>query len=108
MIRPALLVRLFSTALGILTLQAAAPWPAFAQYMYLDTNGDSVHTASDTINPSGATHVDVWLRTDANRDGSPATCVTPGKTLGLGSSYVFILQATGGTINWGAFTNRRS
>lgn len=46
--------------------------PAVAQYMYLDTNGDSLHTAADVIAPMGVTTVDVWLRTDTDRDGTAA------------------------------------
>ena len=40
---------------------------ATAQYMYLDTNGDGVHTAADVLQPNGTpTTVDVWLRTNVN------------------------------------------
>src|SRR4029077_6131121 len=54
-------------------------------------------------NPSGTTTLDVWLRTDAARDGSPATCST-GEALTI-NSYEFILKSTNGQMNWLAFTN---
>jgi len=108
MTRPVQFALGFAISLAILALRAAAPCPVMAQYMYLDTNGDSVHTDSDTIIPSGATLVDVWLRTNANRDGSPASCLAPGEPLDLQASFILVLQSTGGTVNWGTFTNRRS
>jgi hypothetical protein len=76
---------------------------AHAQYMYLDTNGDSLHTEADVIHPSGPTVVDVWLRTDANRDGTPAVCASAAIPLTI-FSYEFILQATGGTVSWSPCT----
>jgi hypothetical protein len=72
--------------------------------MYLDTNGDGVHTDADVIAPTGATTVDIWFRTDADRDGSPATCVSGAEPLDI-TSYEVILHATDGTITWGAFAN---
>jgi hypothetical protein len=46
--------------------------PARAQYMYLDSNGDGVHTATDLLQPNGvSTTVDLYLATNQNRDGSP-------------------------------------
>jgi hypothetical protein len=71
--------------------------------MYLDTNGDGVHTDADTIDPVGTTTVDVWLRTDADRDGTPRSCATPGRLLTV-SSLEFTLHATDGTIGWGDCT----
>jgi hypothetical protein len=45
-----------------------------AQYMYLDSNGDGIHTAADEVNPAGPTTIEIWLNTAVNRDGSPAVC----------------------------------
>jgi hypothetical protein len=82
----------------------AAVDTASAQYMYLDTNGDGIHTDADVIAPTGTTTVDVWIHTDANRDGSPVTCASAGDSLDI-MSYEFILHANDGTIAWGAFAN---
>lgn len=82
----------------------AAVDTASAQYMYLDTNGDGIHTDADVIAPTGATTVDVWIRTDADRDGTPAVCTSAGDSLDI-FSYEFILHAVDGTIAWGAFAN---
>lgn len=49
--------------------------PVFAQYMYLDSNGDGVNDLGDRLNANGLpTTVDVYLVTGHNRDGSPAAC----------------------------------
>ena len=77
--------------------------PASAQYIYLDANGDGVHTAADVLAPVGTTAFDLWLVTNANRDGGAATCTT-GEDLTI-NSYEFILRATNGIMAWGAFTN---
>lgn len=85
----------------------AALWgaahPASAQYLYLDTNGDGIHTDADVIAPAGTTTADVWIHTDENRDGTPVTCAAR-DSLDL-FSYEFILHAVDGTIAWGAFAN---
>ncbi|HET9952249.1 MAG TPA: putative Ig domain-containing protein [Candidatus Eisenbacteria bacterium] len=84
---------------------AAFAAPASAQYMYLDSNGDGVNTAADLLNANGVpTTVDVWLRTNVNADGSPATCVTGDGDLTI-NSYVTNMQATGGTVTYSGFTN---
>jgi hypothetical protein len=81
--------------------------PATAQYMYLDSNGDGIHTAADQVNPAGPTTIDVWLDTAANRDGSPTTCeVDPSLPLTI-NAYVVALRANNGTVSWGVFTNRQ-
>lgn len=84
----------------------AAP-SANAQYMYLDSNGDGVHSAADVITASGVTNFDIWLSTDTNRDGSPAVCPTADGPLGI-NSYVVALRAVGGTISWISTTNLQS
>ncbi len=73
--------------------------------MYLDANGDGVHTPADVLAPSGTTAMDLWLRTNENRDGSPASCDTQDGDLTI-SSYEVILHATNGAIAWGAVTVR--
>ena len=102
----------FSLA-GPLILIAAllSATPARAQYMYLDTNGDGVHTDADVVNPNGPTHVDVWLDTNHDRDGSLQTCnshtgapVEPSADSGLDIfSYDIFLVVTHGTVSWGEF-----
>src|SRR2546425_67192 len=50
------------------------PAPSRAQYIYLDTNGDGVHTDADVVNPSGPTHIARMadLREDGYVDDRPA------------------------------------
>lgn len=79
------------------------PCPALAQYMYLDSNGDGVHTAADVLSGVGATQADIWLRTDHNRDGSLSVCST-GDAFTI-NSYTVALQATSGTVAWSSLTN---
>ncbi|HET9951008.1 MAG TPA: FG-GAP-like repeat-containing protein, partial [Candidatus Eisenbacteria bacterium] len=75
-----------------------------AQSIYLDANGDGVHTAADVLAPSGATVVDVWLRTDQNRDGSAASCSSEDGPLSM-NGYEFVLHAANGTVGWGPVEN---
>lgn len=93
----------FGMALAAL-LMAAGAGTAQAQYLYLDADGDGVHTAADRLN-AGTTTMDLWIRTNLNRDGSPATCSSaPGTSLTI-NSYEFILKAAGGTVSWDSFDN---
>jgi hypothetical protein len=85
--------------LGLLVCIVAVP-PATAQYIYLDLNGDGLNTAADLLSGTLPVNVDVYLRTDMNRDGSQPTCAT-GQSLSIGS-FEFILRAVGGTVAWGA------
>lgn len=80
---------------------------ARAQYMYLDSNGDGVSTSLDRLSPNGVpTTVDVWLRTDTNRDGSAATC-NGDVTLPLNLHFYAInLEAVGGVVTYSGFTNQ--
>lgn len=87
----------------LILLPSTAPLPASAQYMFLDANGDGVNSAADVLNPIGTTTLEVWLRTNSNRDGSAAVCAS-GEELTI-NSYEFILEATNGTMNWHSFTN---
>src|SRR5688572_27281338 len=87
-----------------LLLVAALPSSPRAQYLYLDTDGDGVRTSADVVHPAAATTVDVYLRTDSNRDGTPASCSTGDGSLTL-RGYEVVLHASNGTVSWGAFTN---
>jgi len=79
--------------------------PATAQYLYLDADGDSVHTGADVLSAAGTTTVSVWLITDRNRDGSIAICsVDPTTPLTI-NSYEVILRAFGGRVVWGTIHN---
>lgn len=92
--RPHLLI------LPLMLVGLALNAPAEAQNIYLDTNGDGVSSWSDSLNISGSTSVDVWIDTGENGDGTRGFCGASGL-----ASYEFILQATGGTMSWGTFTN---
>src|SRR5258705_4968066 len=74
--------------------------------MYLDAEGHGVPPPADVLTPTGPTTVDVWLRTDRNRDGSPASCVTHDGELTM-SNYEFVLHASNGTLSWNGFVNRQ-
>lgn len=88
---------------GIVFFSLSHAGSAVGQHIYVDANGDGVHSALDLLNPTGATTFDVWLRTDTNADGSAAVCPTGELTV---SSYELILHASRGTVAWGAVTNR--
>ena len=96
--------RLYVLFLFLLTI--VIPRIAAAQYMYLDANGDGLSSSADLVNPSGSTTFDIWIRTNTNRDGSAATCVTEDGDLTI-NSYEFILHATGGTLSWSGFANHQ-
>lgn len=95
----------FGLILGLFLLLSIPAPPVSAQYMYLDANGDGVHTSADVLSPSGTTSMDLWLRTNENRDGSVATCDTEDGDLTI-NGYEVILHATNGTIAWGPVTVR--
>ena len=92
--------------LTLVVLALAIPLSVSAQYMYLDANGDGVSTLDDQIQATGSTTLDVWLRTDRNRDGSAASCISADGDLTI-NSYEFILRATGGTVSWSQFVNHQ-
>ena len=84
--------------------------PANAQYLYLDSNGDGVHTSADVLGGSGTNVVDVWIITNQNRDGSLAICDAAGESgtpLTIGS-YLYVLEAVGGTVAYGTPVNRQA
>ena len=89
----------------LLLLLAFVASPAFAQYMFLDANGDGVNDASDQLDPSGTTTLDIWIDTASNRDGSPATCDADATTRLSIFSWEVALRAVGGTLEWGPLEN---
>ena len=94
--------------LALTLILPLAATPASAQYMYLDSNGDGVHTSEDVMNANGiATTVDVWVDTDNNRDGSAAVCNSSDADLTI-NSYVFNLEATGGNVTYSGFINQQT
>jgi len=91
-------------ALALLLLAS----PSSAQYMYLDSNGDGIHTAADVLHGVGPTVVDIWLDIGHNRDGTETSCKsTPPEPFDM-FAYVADLMATGGTVSYSAYTNRLS
>ena len=86
--------------LGAAALLVAAP--AFAQYVYLDTNGDGVCNSSDALSDV-SNSIDIWFDTDTNKDGTPAVC-SDGMTEMSIFSYEFILSSNG-SVTYGAYTN---
>ena len=87
----------------------AIPSIGNAQYMYTDVDGDGVHSASDVLNASGPTSLDIWLDTNHDRNGTLQSCnshsggPSSGAPLDL-FSYTIVLQTAGGTVSWGTFT----
>jgi hypothetical protein len=76
--------------------------------MYLDVDGDSVHTEADVLPSSGTTTAWLWLITNRNRDGTNVICsADPSQEVTI-NSYEVILRALGGTVEWGAFENLMS
>jgi hypothetical protein len=93
----------------VLVLVLALAFPATratAQYMFMDSNGDGIHSDADEIHPTGSTTIDFYLRTDQNRDGTPAVCPMAGRPFTI-NSYVVNLEATNGSLTWGAFVNHQ-
>ena len=93
-------------ALAILLATGIAS-PAAAQYMFLDSDGDGIHTAADVMGAAGTpTTVKIYLKTDQNRDGSQAFCNTGDGDLTL-NGYGISLRASD-LVNFGAYTNGQS
>lgn len=90
--------------LGVAALMLAAP--ASAQYVFLDTTGDTLCTTADALT-SASTSVDIWYNTDHNKDGTPVVCPQDGLQSSLTMiGYQFILHASGsGSVTYGTFTN---
>lgn len=83
----------------------AAATPASAQYVFVDTNGDGACDASDFL-PYGDGTLDVWLDTNHEQDGSPATCAT-GEPLSISAYDVVLLASTtaNATVTYRGWTN---
>jgi PKD domain/Putative Ig domain/FlgD Ig-like domain len=82
---------------------------AQAQYMYLDSNGDGIPSNLDRLSFNGApTTVDVWLRTNVNRNGSSASCNSDGAVPLDINHYAVNLEAVGGSVMYTNFINRQS
>lgn len=84
--------------------------PAFAQNIWLDTNGDGMNSLKtpaapdDNLTP-GTMNVDIWIDTDSNGDGSAATCDTGPEPLSM-NSYGISLEATGsGSVTFNSWDN---
>jgi len=81
--------------------------PASAQYIWMDSNGDGVHSTADTMNPNGSpTTVDVYLNTSHNKDGSLAECNTQDGDLAVWNSFATHINVSGGTATFTGYTNR--
>jgi len=85
------------------------PRSSGAQYLYLDANGDGVHTDADIVSP-GTTHLDVWLDTQYDRDGTFQSCNAHTGASSEGQSegpdlfsYDIFLLAEHGTLSWGEY-----
>jgi len=101
---------LFLAVVGLMAVSA----PAYAQYMFLDVNGDGKNS-TNTVNPAhagGASDlltssihsVDVYVVTDQNQNGTAAVCQT-GETWQI-NSYEFVLRQSGnGSVAYGAWTD---
>src|SRR5436309_1576491 len=75
--------------LGTVLLALSYATPSVGQYMYLDANGDGIHTPADIVSSSGVTLVDVWIKTDSARDGTPASCSAADSSLTIRFYFSF-------------------
>ena len=112
--RTLLLARFSMSAALFLCAALFRPPAANAQYIYLDTNGDGVHTDADIVNPSGTTTIAIWLDTGHDKDGTLQSCnshtgaphsyggTPPDPGLDI-FSYDVYLVVTDGTVTWGDF-----
>jgi hypothetical protein len=77
--------------------------------MYLDSNGDGIHTDADRMSEIGVpTPVNVYLDTRVNWDGTVAQCISDswGEPLPLSiQSYVICLGVQGGEATFSAYQN---
>ena len=95
----------------VAALTMFAPGHLVAQYLYMDSNGNGIHDSGDRVAKKGVTSVDVYLVSNANEDGSVATCnnnwVTPELPIPNPLrvfSFGLAFKAVGGTVSWGEFT----
>src|SRR5262245_50048314 len=98
-------MRRITLAVSICLVIGSSGGRARAQYIYIDANGDEASTAADQLASKGNTTVDVWIRTDRNKDGSTAS-YAPDPTEPLSMfSYEIVLHVTKGTVKWGEYQN---
>src|SRR5882672_11224370 len=115
--RTLLLARFSRLAALLFVAVMFRPGVVNAQYMYLDTNDDGVHTNADMVNPSGTTTIAIWLDTQHDRDGTVQSCnshtgaphsyegTPPDPGLDL-FSYDVYLTVTDGTVTWGNYRDK--
>src|SRR5262245_1233779 len=91
---------------------SASPASAWAQYLYIDTDGDGVHTDADRLSAAGPTTLVLYLDTTHDADGSLQSCNSHTPELvgvdldPLGFfSYQVLLKADGGTVMFGAYAD---
>ena len=97
------------TLLGAVALVLlASAGMARAQYIWMDSNGDGVHTIGDVMNANGTpTTVDVWINTSHNKNGSLATCDSNVGDLAVWNSYAMHINAINGTATFANFVNQQ-
>src|SRR5205823_1198746 len=90
----------------LLFLCGASPFaaPAYAQYIFMDTNGDAVCNANDVLQ-NGANSVDVWLDTNHGANGGVTTCSNPTQPLDMFGYSVIFHAAGNGTVTYNTWTN---
>lgn len=93
----------------LLLLSVAAVFaavPAFAQYVFVDVNGDGMCNASDVLNDT-VTSVDIYFDTSADRSGTPVMCAQDITMADSIFSYEVILRHKGasGDVVYGTYTN---
>lgn len=92
-------------AMAMVAFALVAATPVYSQYMYLDADEDGKSTTSDTCALQGIGHVDIWLQTNTNRNGSPAAVARWNEAPTL-FSYEVVIRAEGGTVEWGEYLNQ--
>ena len=94
----------FALYLGLLALPSAR---VFAQYMFIDANGDGINTAADLMAPNGSPRtIDVWLDKNHNRDGSATTCNTGDGDLSSWNGWAMHANVLGGTASFSNYVNQ--
>jgi hypothetical protein len=92
----------FAVAVSFVVVASAAT--AAAQYMYLDANGDGVHTSADVVPSGGTVTFDVWLVTNQERSGPAAVCMQNGNAPAL-RGYSILVGVTNATVTWSDVRN---
>jgi PKD repeat protein len=102
-----MLNRILTALLTILAVVGFAQ-VANAQYMYLDSNGNGIHDTGDRLNANGTpTTVDLYVRTNQDRDGSTAVCdIGTDEPLTI-NVYWINLMAVGGVVTYSGFVNHQ-